>query len=204
MASYNNKKQEENIDESFPPWLISWIAFREKILTDLKGEEKMRKIGSFGQKWLKGFHVFFSCTWAASGLCLTLMNLLLKPTEGMELYGIDISRKFIDDVLVAPAAVGCLLTAVIYSSFTNWGWFKHNWITVKWIITIFGIIFGTFWLAPWLNTLSPISATEGLSALSNPEYIYAQTMNLWGGAFQNITVILAIFISVLKPWTKRA
>ena len=163
----------------------------------------MKKMRAVGQKWLKSFHILFGCTWAACGLSLTLMSLFIQPTEGLQLYGVDISKKFIDDVLVAPAATGCLLTGVIYSLFTDWGWFKHRWITVKWCINIFGVIFGTFWLGQWLNTLPPISQMEGLAALSNPIYLHAKTMNLWGGAFQNFTVIFAIFISVFKPWRKQ-
>jgi len=43
--------------------------------------------------------------------------------------------------------------AVVYSIFTNWGWFKHKWITVKWCINAFGMVLGTFWLGQWVNTL---------------------------------------------------
>jgi uncharacterized membrane protein len=157
----------------------------------------MKKIGPVGQKWLKSFHILFGCTWAACGLCLTLMSLFIKPTEGLQLYGVDMSRKFIDDIFVAPAATGCLLTGVIYSLFTNWGWFKHRWIMVKWCISIFGVVFGTFWLGQWLNLLPPISQTEGMAALSNSTYLHARTMNLWGGAFQNLTMILAVFMNPL-------
>ena len=121
----------------------------------------MRKIGPVGQKWLKSFQIMFGCTWAACGLCLTLMGLFIKPTEGLQLYGVGISRKFIDDLLVAPAAIGCLLPGVIYSLFTGWGWFKHRCITVKWLINIFGVVFGTFWLGQWLNGLPPIPTPKG-------------------------------------------
>jgi hypothetical protein len=49
------------------------------------------------------------------------MGLFIKPTEGLQLYGVDISRKFIDDLLVAPAAIGCLLPGVIYSPLVGGG-----------------------------------------------------------------------------------
>jgi uncharacterized membrane protein len=163
----------------------------------------MKKLGPSGQKWLKSFHVLFGCSWAACGVSLTLMGLFIHPSEGSELYGVDMAKKFIDDVLVAPAATGCLITGVIYSLFTNWGWFKHRWITVKWCINIFGVIFGTFWLAGWLNTLPEISQVEGLTALSNSTYTHARTMNLIGGAFQNFSVIVAVFLSIFKPWKNK-
>ncbi len=163
----------------------------------------MKMMGSTGQKCLKGFHILFGCAWASCGVSLTLMSLFIRPTDGLQLHGVDMAKKFIDDVLVAPAAIGCLLTGVMYSVFTRWGWFKHRWIIVKWCINVFGVVFGTFWLARWLNTLPPISQAEGMAALSNPIYVQAKTMNLWGGAFQNLTVVAAVFISVFKPWKSR-
>jgi len=71
---------------------------------------------------------------------------------------------------------------------------------VKWFINIFGVVFGTFWIGQWLNVLPPISHAEGMAAFSNPIYLHARTMNLWGGALKNLTVIFAVFISVIKPW----
>jgi len=76
-------------------------------------------------------------------------------------------------------------------------------VTVKWIITFAGIIFGTFWLGPWLNSLPPLSFKEGIDALSNAHYIHAKEMNSLYAPFQVLTLIFAVFISVFKPWGKR-
>jgi len=160
----------------------------------------MKKLTPYGQKWLKAFHLFFCGSWAGAAICLVLLTWFLRASDGMELYGIDLSKKFIDDYIIIPAAIGALLTGLLYSLLTNWDWFRHNWIIVKWCITLFGIIFGTFWLGPWLNTLLAISAKEGLVALSNPAYIHAKTMNQWCGIIQVATLVFALFISALKPW----
>jgi len=78
---------------------------------------------------------------------------------------------FIDLFILVPGAIGTFLTALIYSIWTNWGWFKHNWITVKWIICIFGIVYGTFWLGPWLSEMAHIAKDQGMKALSDPEFL---------------------------------
>ncbi|WP_027192220.1 hypothetical protein [Fundidesulfovibrio putealis] len=158
------------------------------------------RLGPVGQKWLKSLHILFGGSWVASGVCITVMGAFQEPGNGAVLHGFDLSRKFIDDFLVIPAAVGCLLTSVAYSLFTGWGWFRHRFVTVKWCICIFGIVFGTFWLGPWLNALPPLSGTEGLGALSNRAYAEARTLNFWGALFQNATLVFALFISTLKPW----
>lgn len=66
----------------------------------------------------------------------------------------------------------------------------------EWLINVFG----TFWLGQRFNVLPPISQAERIAAVSNPNYLHARTMNLWGGSFQNLSVIFAVYISVLKPW----
>ncbi|MBW1709380.1 MAG: hypothetical protein JRG97_06475 [Deltaproteobacteria bacterium] len=163
----------------------------------------MKKFGAKGQRWVKSFHVFFACVWIGAAVCLILISFFLQATDGKELYGIDRSLKFIDDFIIIPGAIGSFLTGLIYAIFTNWGFFKHNWIIVKWIICIGGIIFGTFWLGPWLNHSVPISGDLGLGALSDPAYVHNKTMNLWFGTLQGLTLIFAAFISVFKPWKKK-
>lgn len=160
----------------------------------------MRKLGAKGQKWLKCFHIFFACLWVGAAVCLVISHAGLTATDERMLFGIDITRKFIDDFVLIPGAMGCLVTGLLYSVLTKWGFFKHNWITAKWIINIGGVIFGTFWLGPWLNSCPPISRELGLKALSDPAYVHYVTMNKWFGAGQALTIIFAVFISVLKPW----
>ncbi len=162
----------------------------------------MKKLSAKGQKWLKGIHILFACTWIGAAIILCLMNQFLKASYGMQLYGIDVSMKFIDDFIIIPGANGVLLTGVVYSVFTGWGWFKRRWIIVKWGITIFGIIFGTFWLGPWVNELVPISKSHGLDAWIEPVYLHSRNMIFYWGMAQLSTLIFALFISVLKPWKK--
>lgn len=163
----------------------------------------MKKIGVTGRRWLVSFHILFSCIWIGAGICLVFMQYALHPSDGIGLYGIDSSMKFIDDYIIIPGALGCLLTGFLISLLTPWGFFRYRWVTVKWIITFAGIIFGTFWLGPWLNSLPPISFKEGIDALSNTEYIHAREMNSFYAPFQVLTLIFAVFISVFKPWGKR-
>lgn len=163
----------------------------------------MKKLSARGQKWLKGFHVFFACMWLGAAFSLTLMQLALGAGDGQVLYGIDLSKKFIDDFVIIPGAFGSLLTGLIYALITNWGFFRHNWITIKWVINFGGIVFGTFWLGPWLNAMPPVSGELGLEALSDPLYIHNRTMNIWFGSIQMYTLIFAVFLSVLKPWKRK-
>ncbi|MBN2054298.1 hypothetical protein JW905_05215 [bacterium] len=160
----------------------------------------MKKLGRTGQRRLKMLHLLCAGLWLSAGMILILMLGTLQPTQDGALHGRDLALKFIDDFIIIPAALGCLLTGSIYGIWTRWGFFRRRWVTVKWLITIYGILTGTFLLGPWLNSLPPVSSEMGLAALSNAAYLHARRMNLIFGAIQVASLLFALVISVLKPW----
>ncbi len=166
-------------------------------------EPRMKKMGATGQRRLKCIHQICACLWVGGAVSLTLMNFLMIPADGAALYGIHLAMKFIDDFIIIPGAVGLLLSGLVYSVFTNWGWIRHTWIAAKWIINIYGVVFGTFMLGPWVNSLAPLAKEMGPAVLSNPVYLNNVLMLRIWGTFQVSTIIFALIISVLKPWKRR-
>lgn len=164
----------------------------------------MKKLSAKGQRWLKTVHIFFACLWIGGAFGLILMILFTNAEDGMELYGIHVSMEFIDYIIIAPGGIGSLLTGLVYSLFTNWGWFKHRWIIVKWCINLYGAILGTFWLGPWLNKMVDIVHSDGMDALTDIAYLYNKTMSLSFGFFQLLTMLFALYLSVHKPWKRKS
>lgn len=162
----------------------------------------MKKLSPKGQKWLKCFHIYFGIVWVGCATVLTIVPFFVDPETGPELYGIVATLDFIDLFILVPGAIGTFITALIYSIWTKWGWFKHNWIIVKWIICIFGIVFGTFALGPWVSEMSVIAKELGLNALSDSRYLSNKHNSMIFGTFQALSVVFAVFISTLKPWKK--
>ena len=78
----------------------------------------------------------------------------------------------------------CELTGLLYSIWTNWGWFKHKWVTVKWAICLYGVVFGTYPLGPWMSELAAIAKSKGLTALSDPVFAHNRLMLMVFGTFQ--------------------
>lgn len=162
----------------------------------------MKKLSISGLRWLKCIHLVSVCLWVGGGLALTLLTNVLSARSGGELLGATSGMKLIDDLIIVPGALGCLFTGIVYAVWTKWGWFKHRWVIIKWVVTVTGILFGTFALGPWINTLPPLAEAHGLDALSMPEWEHAMISNRIGGAVQVATLLFAVFISVLKPWKK--
>lgn len=162
----------------------------------------MLRFSSKGRKWLKGFHLLAASCWVGGAVALVMLYFLKGDVnDGGVLYGINQSIHHLDiTVVIIPGAIGCLLTGLLYSLFTNWGFFKHKWIIVKWIVTVAAILFGTFFLGPWETLMMELSGKLGMSALSDVDYLYNQRMQFVWGAIQTLILIVTIFISILKPW----
>lgn len=165
----------------------------------------MKKIGKKGLKWLKGFHLIAASCWIGGAVSLALLYFLKSDvSDGGVLFGINQSIHHVDMVVVViPGAFGSLITGLIYSIFSNWGFFRHNWITFKWILVIAAIIFGTFYLGPWETRMMEISGDLGLAALNDPAYLYNQRMNLIFGTLQCLALMITVFTSIFKPWKKK-
>jgi len=165
----------------------------------------MKKLNTNGLRWLKGFHLIAAACWVGGVVALMLLYFLKKGiTDGGVLYGINQSIHHVDMwVVVTPGAFGCLFTGLIYSIFSNWGFFKHNWLIIKWIITIVAILSGTFFLGPWETGMLEISGKLGVASLHDPSYLYNERMNFIFGMVQCFLLILTLFISVFKPWKKK-
>lgn len=164
----------------------------------------MKKFSARGQRWLKAFHLLFAGLWVGGAVTLSTKQFFVNPEEGQELYGIICTLKYIDDFIIIPGAIGLLITGILYSLKTQWGWFRHRWITVKWIICVYGVVFGTYPLGPWLNETVPIAKVEGLNAFTNPVFLHNRTMLMVFGTFQAATIVFAVFASALKPWKRKA
>lgn len=153
--------------------------------------------------WLKAFHIFFISLWIGAVSCIILLTFTKGyVTNGNELWVVNKSIKLIDDIIIIPCAFGVIITGIMFSLLTNWGFFRHKWITAKYIITFITALSGSF-LGSWVNRMEAISASEGMLSLQNPTYIHYVKMNKHFASLQGILLVAMIFISVFKPWSKR-
>jgi hypothetical protein len=124
-------------------------------------------------------------------------------SSGGQLHLLNRIIHFIDMKLLVPAAITCLLSGWVYSQFTKWGYFKHGWLIFKWIITVLIIVLGTLFSGPWIEETVKISGELGLKALQDADYIWYDSNHLIMGVCMTSTLIVAVFISVFKPKSKK-
>ena len=152
---------------------------------------------------LKIFHLLSVAAWLGGQMTL----ILIQSTKSQlavpgDQYAIITSLKEIDDVIIVGGAMGCLITGFIFFLMTPWGFFKFRWVSIKWISTVSLILFGIFFLGPWMNEMAYLSGVEYANVMFNENYLYAEKMSMIFGNIQFIIGVLLTIISVLKPWGK--
>lgn len=163
----------------------------------------MKKLTPKGVKVLKILHLFFAMLWICGAVCLAVVMFVADPQTGDELFMQAKVIQIIDDWAIVPGAISCFFTGLVYSIWTNWGFFKYRWITVKWVMTVVQILFGTFVLGPWVNGNVEIADALRTEAFADPTFLSnVQMIKIWGTTQMSL-LLLYVVISVWKPWKKR-
>ncbi|MDR2911884.1 MAG: hypothetical protein LBV38_01075 [Alistipes sp.] len=162
----------------------------------------MKKLGANGMKVLKTCHLLLVMMWVVGVIAMAVL-FLLKPESGDELYMTLRIILFVDYVFVMPGALLTILVGIIYGIYTNWGFFKHRWIIVKWIASIAIILVGTFYFSPPLEHACEIADSTRDAALRNPMVTSDMTHAFFIACVESIAIIILVVISVFKPWKKK-
>ena len=164
----------------------------------------MPKLNIKQKNWLLSGHVASGSLWFGVALAMVLMTIAnLNTSNGDELYAVNAIVKLLDDFVIIPMAITSALTGTLLCWVTVWGFFKFYWVITKWITTTALIVFGTFWLGPWTNSMTALSESERVKALINPLFMFNTQGVIVGGAIQVICLLAIISISIVKPWGRR-
>lgn len=161
----------------------------------------MQKLTISHQKLLKSVHLIAVSIWLSSVITLMLLPIISKKlSSGDEVYMYNLAYHFIDMAILTPAAIITLITGLIYSLFTKWGFFRHGWLVYKWIVTLVIIITGTVYLGPMVTNLLEISDVKRIGALQDQYYLRGQLIGLLAAIINSSLLTIAVIFSVYKPW----
>ena len=159
------------------------------------------KLSTSQMKFLKFVHCAFACCWLGGiASVVTISNLAGDLSLNGSLVGMNIAGKLVDNYIIIPGALGCLITGLLYGLFTGWGFFKHKWVLCKWIITIYCILSGTFMLGVWKEQLFEISLLLGNEALNDGVYNAIKFKRMIFSYLQLFLMLFMVYISIFKPW----
>ena len=165
----------------------------------------MKKLSAKGLKALKIVHLVCATLWFGSAIVMNLLRILVNTPDNPSLYYMAEVLEAVDMKILVPGAIGCLLTGIIYGCFTNWGFFRYRWLTVKWILTVFMISLGTFYLGPLVRD-NVVIGKALMDGSCTDASLYWQNVNASShcGLLQIILLVVVFVVSVFKPWKKKA
>jgi hypothetical protein len=163
----------------------------------------MKPLGPTGKQWLKSIHLTLSVIWLGGAICMHVLRFAWTPSGPGDLYAVDHTIVLLDHWIMIPSSLGALLTGLLESWLTTWGFFKYRWVTLKWIVTAAIMLYGPFFQAQWAKEMVSISQVEDLLALQNPVYLQYRLLYTASGVVMITLLAILPIISVLKPWTRQ-
>lgn len=155
------------------------------------------KIGKTGYAILKFCHILLASIWIGAGVCLVFLIMFGFVPEAVN--GVLAAIRIIDLFIIIPAVIGLLITGVLFSTLTNWGFIKHRWIIIKYVINLLPVIFGGVVMAPPLLGMIKIANQFGQESLVHPDFVHYKIMFMVPLLLLLILALMALMLSVFKP-----
>jgi len=164
---------------------------------------EMARIGRKGRLWLRAFHVFFMGLFMGSFISESFI--IASKGSAQSDCALQAMYKIVDTfgIVNGPCGGGIIITGVLLSWLTPWGFFKHKWVVYKIAATFLYLLVFFALCLPLVGKLAALAEAGGLSALQNPEYISDWNRLIILYTFCTLLLISAVFVSVIKPWRKR-
>jgi hypothetical protein len=163
----------------------------------------LKKFGPVGLKWLKILHLLLVTLFFGGIMSSTALNFSDNLAVYESTFQTYKSIVIISDYIIRIGAVGTLVIAFIYGFLTKWGFYKHRWLTVKWILFIGQTLLGIFVVDELMMSNMAILEAEKINALDNPVFNENHEYRNYAVILQIIITVFIFIISALKPWKKK-
>ena len=160
--------------------------------------------GPTARKWALTFHLLSIGIWMGAAIAMMTIALLRpsRPASDAGLLAYCLAIKLIDDWVIIASAGASLISGLLLSWKTKWGFFTWYWVAFKLVSTVIMVTFGATCLGPWINATASLAETQGLAAMDNPEFTSdIDSVRIWG-TLQILLLVILIVVSVFKPWGK--
>jgi len=157
-----------------------------------------------GKRVLLSIHIALNAVWIGA-IAIILFLLLGKDDvpNGDQLSALHSTIFTIHDTVVMNVALLSAVTGILFSLFTNWGFFRFRWIIVKWASVSALCLLMTLNIAPALNGMAAMTDVERNEALVNPLYRQYESESIIFLFLELAGLISIIPVSVFKPWGQR-
>ena len=117
---------------------MSWQVERiMAVSTDTRGGNNSMKIQGSSLRFMKTLHIIAASVWFGGTVCIGKLAFDCFFSYDREYFLATAPLiPWLYGQAILYFALATLISGIIYGAFTHWGFFKHRWITLKWILTI--------------------------------------------------------------------
>lgn len=183
--------------KSFHP--LGDITFLAKPKTEIPTERVF--IQDAQLKLVKALHLMASVCWIGGAFALLVLAGLREVSrlDSELVRGINLCIFYVDSLLVLPGVLGCIVTGLLYSVYTPFGFIKYFWIAYKWIVCLNAFFWGSLFLGPWSDDLFICAVEYGFYDILDLVYNCVMPQTSWGAYLQILLLSSVVVISVYRP-----
>ena len=123
---------------------------------------------------------------AAAGV-LASLRMMYTRGDNLDHLTADLFQASLVNGLFIWALYGLLATAIAFSLFSSWGFFRHTWIVLKWVGLAVMVLCSVYWLVP---------AVDGMAALSDSLYAIPGAGELYSSLFRQAFTMACVVIGI--------
>ncbi len=149
------------------------------------------------RKLLLTLHVSISVGWLGAAVAYIALAITgIMSVEAAEARSAYASLELVAWFVIVPLAAGSLLTGSVQSLATEWGLFRHYWISAKLLLTCVAtlVLLGHM---PAVSRMSAMAASS-TSTLTEAAMLPAQLVLHAAGGI--VVLLVVVTLSVFKPW----
>lgn len=163
----------------------------------------MKRFGTTGMKTLKIFHLLFAVMWIGGVMALVSLQLGSSPDTEQMMYMAAVDHLIVDEFFLIPGGIGIVVTAILYGTFTGWGFFRQRWLAVKWVLTVLLVLIGAGYMGVTIKTNAAYAQNMLMENFCADVWRDNVRHVAIAGIIQIAGFIYIVAISVLKPWKKK-
>jgi hypothetical protein len=164
---------------------------------------RVTRLRAVDEQRVRTFHILFASIWIGATLCRALIALTCSLISGHELYAIHLFLVRLDQLLIVPAAVSLLFTAVVIARLTDWQQSRHRHGGRSWAMLLSLLALDVVCLGPWTIYLFKLVDAQGAAVLQDPTYLYFRTLLIIFSAIQCAGLLATMLLVRFKPREQR-
>ena len=144
-------------------------------------------------------HIIVSVSWVGAVAAFLLLSITALASDGSTSRAAFLSMNIVGRGALLPLSVGALTSGIVQSLGTKWGLFKHYWVLVKLVLTVFATA------TLFLHQFTAVAEAARLATYAAASYgglpLRQLGIQLRADAGLALLVLVAITaIAVYKPW----